>query len=121
MKCTSFFHIQFVPHADGCPLTNSCANKYVWLESEIGTVNKSYPCVQRRCGGTYSTGGQWEPVVITCASDYISCAISELEDLLTAAVNNTEVSEHRIIICLHIPFRISIRHKTGCSYAFEWY
>ena len=86
----------FVPHADGCPLTNRCANKYVWPESEIGTVNTSYPCVQRRCGGTYSTGGQWEPVVITCATDYVSCAISELEDLLTAAVNNTKVSVCKI-------------------------
>ena len=85
----------FGPHADGCPLTKSCGNKYVWPESEIGTVNASYSCIQRHCGGTYSTGGLWEPVVFTCATDYLSCAIGELEGLLTAAVNSTEVSTHK--------------------------
>ena len=87
--------VSFGPHADGCPLTKSCDNKYVWPESEIGTVNASYSCIQRHCGGTYSTGGLWEPVVFTCATDYLSCAIGELEGLLTAAVNSTEVSTRK--------------------------
>eukprot|EP00731_Ephydatia_muelleri_P016469 Em0009g893a len=85
-------NITSIGRFDGCPLTKSCDNKYVWPESDIGTVNASYSCIQRHCGGTYSTGGLWEPVVFTCATDYLSCAIGELEGLLTAAVNSTEVA-----------------------------
>ena len=92
--------MQFCLHADGCPLDNTCDDKYVWSETEIGTVDTSYSCIQRRCGGTYSTGGQWEPVVFACATDYASCALQEWEDLLTDALINSEVSAcEKSIIC----------------------
>ena len=67
----------------------------MWPDSDIGTTYTLSPCVQRYCGGTYSTGGQWEPVVITCATDYVTCAVDELESLQDEALNNTEVCTYR--------------------------
>ena len=78
---------------DGCPLVTTCNERYVWPESELGSICSRYPCIQRRCGGTYSTGGQWETVEATCSTDYIICAVSELESILIDALNNTEVSD----------------------------
>ena len=75
-----------------------CNKRYVWPESELGSIYSRYPCIQRRCGGTYSTGGQWEPVVTTCTTDYISCAVSELESIVNDALNNTEVSDFAMTI-----------------------
>lgn len=71
---------------------SDCADHYIWKESEIGTVISSCQCIQRRCGGTYTNGGQWEPVVFTCASDYFICALNTLEGLAKKAINDSEVS-----------------------------
>ena len=87
------FKLVFSVEIDGCPFTSICGNRYVWLETEIGAMNLLSPCIKRRCGGTYSTGGQWEPVILTCPSDYVSCAVSELENLVEEALNNTQVTE----------------------------
>lgn len=62
----------------------------VWPESEIGTTYSPSACIQRHCGGTYSSGGHWEPVVVTCPTNYV---LDELECLLIDALNNTEVCE----------------------------
>ena len=70
----------------------------MWPESELGSIYSLSPCIQRRCGGTYSTGGQWEPVVATCTTEYIMCAVSELESILKDALNNTEVSDFAMTI-----------------------
>mgnify|MGYP003430088937 FL=1 len=108
--------MQFCLHADGCPLDNTCDDKYVWSETEIGTVDTSYSCIQRRCGGTYSTGGQWEPVVFACASEYASCALQEWEDLLAGALINTEVSACKNQLLANT---FSFCYNTGCNYSSE--
>ena len=77
---------------DGCPLISICDDRYVWRETELGSIYTLSPCIYRRCGGTYSTGGQWEDVILTCNTDYVSCAVSELEDLVEEALNNTKVN-----------------------------
>ena len=77
---------------DGCPnIISVCTSEYLWPETDIGTIYVLDPCIQRRCGGQYSTGGVWEPVILTCPTDYVSCAVNELESLLAEALNNTEV------------------------------
>ena len=71
------------------------------------------PCIKRHCGGTYSTGGQWEPVIITCPTDYIAC---EWENLVKDALNNTEVSV--FIITSYFNIYSFINTCAGCHSAF---
>lgn len=98
MSCILTIQVFLIHKIDGCPLVTTCNKRYVWPESELGSIYSPYPCIQRRCGGTYSTGGQWEPVVATCTTDYISCAVSELESIVKDALNNTEVSDFAMTI-----------------------
>ena len=85
----------------------------MWPESEIGTTYSPYSCIQRRCGGTYSSGGHWEPVVATCSTDYVLCALSELEYLLSDALNSTEVCVTRKMHMHLLTFSLSVKMQVG--------
>ena len=92
VKCNcSLFTSVLADQIDGCPLVSICNNRYVWPETDIGSIYTLSPCIHRRCGGTYSTGGQWEAVAMKCNTDYVSCAVSELENLAEEALNSTKV------------------------------
>ena len=93
MSCILTLQVFLIHKLDGCPLISTCNKRYVWPESELGSIYSLSPCIQRRCGGTYSTGGQWEPVVATCNTEYILC---ELKSIVNDALNNTEVSDFAI-------------------------
>ena len=73
----------------------STGNKtFDWPQSYVGTVYSPSPCIQRRCVGSYPTGGVWGPIEIICIpriSGIISRVVNEVEDLLNDAINNPEV------------------------------
>ena len=91
-NCPFFTSVLVDAKIDGCPQVSICDNRYVWQETEIGSLYILSPCIHRLCGGTYSTGGQWEAVILTCKTDYVSCAVSELENIVNEALNNTKVN-----------------------------
>ena len=61
---------------------------YTWPETDIGAPPvEPCPCISRRCGGSYGSGGSWENVTGTCdASSYSSSTLDLCKAILVLKV-----------------------------------
>ena len=85
---------------DGCPQDTlmpvvlkigdkTITYNYTWPETDIGAPPvEPCPCISRRCGGSYGSGGSWENVTGTCdASSYSSSTLDLCKAILVIKSN----------------------------------